>query len=257
MKVLFTTLLTLVSTNIMAIDYSIREMQKPPKSKNGTHLVYGAISSQKYSIGKIPGIYGMVESKTTNHMPAFTLKYDYEHKVLNNFGFQTGISATTAQFRIYNTNFISPNILAGYIDRKVRHNYISIPINLYWKVPISEKSSILLYGGIESFKTINFNQIGKDFGSFYKNDGSSINQYSIESNFKKEKYSLFRVFNFGFKLRFNENSLNRVALGFNYNLMSSYWPLEVRTNFNVANTNYYTENHVYFSGMQLSIGYFL
>lgn len=225
--------------------------------KTITHSASFGIANQKYTAnGWIDGAYGSTKTEVSSRMPAWSLHYDIERNFGRNWGLQTGVSATFAQFRINNTDFISPNILNGYVNRKILHQYLSMPVNVYWQVPISEYSNLQVYGGLESMYKLKFEQQGNAFGSLYRTDGSSINSFGINNVFRGESLSWFRVFNLGMRFRFNTQRKNRIAIGLNYNLMRSYWPLEIRTNFNIANTNFYTENHFYFSGLRFNLGYY-
>jgi hypothetical protein len=247
-------LIVLIYTKSMGLFSSINDsmLDKPV-----IHSFTIGIANQKYvADGWLPGVFGNIQTETSSLMPAVSLHYDIEKKLGNNWGLQSGLSATFAQFRINNSNFVTPNILNGYINRKVLHQYMSMPIHAFWQVPIALNSYLQIYGGMESMYKLRFEQKGEEFASLYRNDGSSINSYGFSAIYIGERMSWFRVFNFGMKFRFNTKEKNRIAIGLNYNFMRSYSPLEVRTNFNIANANFYTENYIFFSGLRLNLGYY-
>lgn len=224
-------------------------------NKRIRHRTWAGIAKSNYFTSRAPSVYGEVQTIIDNVVPVYSIGYEGIAKITQRLYLGLGTSFTNSKFMCTYTNFVSSNIKTGLVNFQVVHNYLSIPINVYWRIPVSSMSSVYLFTGVESFRTIKFEQTHKEFVSIYKNDASSDNNYKVVTQFKSEPFSLFRTFNSGLRFELNEKSHNRVSIGFNYYLMRNSFPLEIKSNMFVGNKNFETTNHIYFEGLRFSIGY--
>lgn len=219
------------------------------------HRTYLGIAKSNYFTNRAPSVYGEVQTIIDNVRPVYSANYEAIAKLTKTIHLGLGIGFTDSKIMCTYTNFVSSNIKTGLVNFQIQHNYFSIPINVYWRIPVSSLSSIYLFSGVESFKTLKFEQNHREFVSIYKSDASADNNYKVVTQFKSEPFSLFRTFNAGLRFEINEKSSNRVSIGFNYYLMRNYFPLEVKTNMFVGNKNFEMTNHLYFEGLKFSLGY--
>ena len=166
-----------------------------------------------------------------------------------------GMNYNQIKIGLYYSNFVNPNLIDGYISSQIKHQYISFPLNLYWKVPLSETSSLYLFSGAESFKTTNIYKTSYDYLHIIKNDGSGDRNAVIANNFKTEKFSTFGIFNAGLKFEFNQYHKNRVALGIHYYLMKNSFSMQNHTMVFAGNKNYEYFDQMNFEGLRFTLGY--
>jgi hypothetical protein len=224
-------------------------------NKTIRHLTFVGIAKSNYFIGRAPSLYGQLHQIVDNTMPAYSFGYEGLCRITNKFYIGLGLGLTNARTRLTFTSFVTPNILSGVISAEVRHSYASIPLNAYWRVPISTISSVYFHLGVESFKSLSYSQIGKEVASIYKNDGTADKNYKFSLQLQKETFSLFRTFNAGLKFSLNENSKNRAMFGINYYLMRNDFPLVNNTIINVGNKNFLINNRLNFEGLKFTLGY--
>lgn len=218
------------------------------------HTYFG-ISKSNYFYSRAPSTYSDFKKGIDNTRPSFNLGVESLIKLPSNFNVGIGLNYNSVRFQMYYTNFVNPNLLDGFISSQIRHQFISIPMNLYWKVPICTSSSTYLYIGTESFKTISINKTKSEYLSVVRSNGTGDNNANIQTQFKTENFSLFRIFNVGAKFDINQFEKNRLCFGLNYYLMRNFFPIQNQTIIFAGNKNYETNNPVYFEGLRFSIGY--
>lgn len=219
------------------------------------HRTYIGITKTNYQTSKAPSVVGQVQVISDNVNPGYSIGYEGIGTLTKKIHIGLGVSLNNKRTQLTYKNFVSPNILSGEINLPVSHTYVSFPLNLYWKIPISTLSSMYIYSGVESFKTLRLKQTQKEYVSIYKNDGSSDNNYSFKNQFISETFSLFRTLNFGLRFELNEKSKNRVSLGINYFAMNNSFPLATRANMTVGNKNFEKTSYLYFEGINFTLGY--
>lgn len=246
-------LIIILCFNLNAFSTEFPKTKSSPKIQ---HQLYLGIGTSNYFFSRASSVYGQLKKTFDNTYPSYRFGYEALAKVKNQFYIGLGISYYTSKTSIVYTNFATPNVMNGVISLPLKHNFISMPLNFYWKVPVSSISSLYLTIGAESFKTTKFAQYKNEFVSIYKPDGASIdNNYNISTKYNIESMSLFRIMNLGMKLSLNENEKNRIALGLNYYLMRNGFPIESKANLYVGNKNFIANNSIYFEGVNLSVGY--
>lgn len=249
--------LFLISALIKADILFSRSDSKDSSRINRTiqHNIYFGISKSNYFFSRAKSIFSEYQKSIDNTHPSYSICYEPMMKVYRQLHVGIGLSYHISSFNINYSNFINPNLLNGIVSVPMRHEYLAVPLNIYWKFPVSSKSSLLVYSGVESFKTTVFKQVETAYVSAYKSNGTSDNSADIKSQFDHENFSFFRTFNTGIRFQINEKSRNRIVLGVNYYLMKNYFPLNTHSFIFIGNKNYEVSDHLYFEGLKFQIGY--
>jgi hypothetical protein len=218
------------------------------------HTYFG-ISKSNYFYSRAPSAYSEFKKSIDNSRPSYNLGVESLIKLPSHFKIGIGLNFNSVKFHVCYSNFVNPNLLDGFVSSQIRHQFISIPMNLYWKVPISTLSSAYFHVGAESFKTISINKTKSEYLAVVRNNGSSDNNANIQTQFQTENLSLFRIFNAGIKFELNQFEKNRICFGINYYLMRNFFPIQNKTIILAGDKIYETNNSLYFEGLRFSVGY--